>query len=116
MAETAPVDAPRSRRPTFDPTFNLGHLLTATVIVLGLIGGVITMKDGLRDGLAEMRSDNKVQDSRIEGVAREVARSQTEDVTFRSEVRQSLTQLSGAIADLRVLFAASTAPATPGRH
>lgn len=104
MADTG-ANGASGRKPRFDPTFNLGHLMTATVIVLGVVGSVIALKDGLKEGLSEMRTENKVQDQRIEALSKESLRSQQEDVTFRSEVRQSLTQLSGSIADLRVLIA-----------
>lgn len=90
------------RRPTFDPTFNLGHVLTMLVIGIGVIGSVITLKDGLREGLAEIRTENKVQDQRIEALGKDMLRTQSEDSSFRSEVRQSLTQLTGSLADLRV--------------
>lgn len=104
-----------SKRKTFDPTFNLGHLLTVFVIIVGVFGSVITLKDGLKDGLAEMRSENKVQDQRIDAMTKENTRLQAEDVAFRTEVRQSLTNLSSAIADLRVQLANATNSTSPPR-
>lgn len=115
MSDGDPANGSTSRKPRFDPTFNLGHVLTMAVIALGVIGSVITLKDGLKEGLLEMRAENKVQDTRIEALGKEATRTASEDVTFRSEVRQSLTQLSGAIADLRVQIANATSAPAPRR-
>lgn len=113
MSEAADPRIPR--RIAFDPTFNVGHLMTIAVIIMGVVGSVVTLKDGLREGLSEIRSENRVQDQRIDTMAKEQLRTQQEDATFRSEVRQSLTQLSGAIADLRVTIATGSKE-QPGRR
>lgn len=111
MADTNGANDSAPRKPMFEPTFNIGHLMTGAIIILGVVGSVLTLKDGLTQGLAEMRTENKVQDQRIEGLQKDYLRTQNEDVTFRSEVRQSLTQLSTAVQDLRVKIVEATAAA-----
>ena len=92
----------------FDPTFNLGHVLTVTVIIAGVGGGVLALRDSLQQGIIGLAAENKMQDQRLEATSKELTRSQAEDAAFRAEIRQSLTQLSAAISDLRVVIAKMT--------
>lgn len=92
----------RPRRVRFNSEFNIGHVLTVVAIVGTIGGAVVVVKDDLRSTMSELKTEQRLLDGRIEHVVSEVGRNHAEEQTFRSEVRSTLTQLSGAVADLRV--------------
>lgn len=87
-----------SKKPRFDPVFNYGHILQASVLVIAMAVAILQF----RDSVAELKTEQRMLDQRIDNVVADIKRTQQEDQAFRSEVRNSLTGLANSVADLRV--------------
>ncbi len=108
-----------------NPELSVGNLAIIGTLIVSIVGAVIAVKDDMRAGItkvetmvSEVRSENRLQDQRADMIERNLSRSQADDATFRSEVRQSLTTLSGdlakLLADVRVI--AATGEKAPPRR
>lgn len=98
-----------SKKPRFDPVLNYGHVLTAMTIAVGIAIGIVQF----RDSVSELKAEQRLLDARIDNVVKDVTRSQSEEQNFRTEVRSTLTIMTGGIADLRVQV--ERAGKAPGR-
>ena len=104
----------------FNAELNLGHVGIAISVAVTAALSVMTIKEDLRaaitkveSAVSDVKSENKLQDQRLDLLTRDLTKSQTDDVAFRTEVRQSLTTLSSdlskLIADVRVMSATTSA-------
>lgn len=96
-----------SLKPRFDKVLNYGHVLQAVVLLMGIAIALIQF----RDSVADLKSEQRMLDARIENVMADVKRTQQEEQAFRAEIRSTLTILTNSVADLRV----GVERASPGR-
>lgn len=99
------------RKPRFNPEINYGHLLQAAVVVGGMIFAVVQF----RESVSALRGEQRVLEQRMENIISDVKRTQQEEQTFRSEMRQMMTSQTNSIADLRVQIERAAAPKAAGR-
>jgi uncharacterized protein YlxW (UPF0749 family) len=97
------------KRMAFDWTINLSHIGFA----VGLVGTVVLFVWSLRDEVrqagvdlrqmvVELRSENKIQDQIIQQNSAAASSNKAEETTFRSEMRQSVAELSKLLTDIRI--------------
>ena len=100
----------RSARPRlFDFTINVSHIATALFVLGSMAWFVITLRDDirltgseLRQMIVELRAENKIQDQQIAQLRVEQSNRVSEEVSFRSEMRQSTTEFQKLLMDIRL--------------
>lgn len=99
----------RSTSRLFDFTINVSHIVTAMFVLGSVAWFVITLRDDirttgadLRQMIVELRAENKIQDQAIAQLRVEQTTRVAEEVTFRSEMRQSTTEFQKLLMDIRL--------------
>jgi uncharacterized membrane protein YgaE (UPF0421/DUF939 family) len=105
----ATTTADRRQPRLFDWTINLSHLGIITGGLVVIIVFVLSIRDELRQTsadlrqiVAEIRSENKLQDQTIGQLRLEALSSKADETAFRSDIRQNLNELAKILTDIRI--------------
>lgn len=98
----------------FSPTIELGHILQALVIISAMGGWAMTGYITIQGQFQRHDADLALLKQRLDQDEKNESQSQARQDAFVAEMRQDLDKISGQLADLRTLVAASK-PDAPRR-
>lgn len=95
---------------SFNKEISLGNLMSAAVMLVTATIFILTIKNTSQLEMAELRAEMKVYSTKLEQLNRDFTQYKSETANYNTEVRQTLSQVSAQIADMRVLIAGSKDP------
>lgn len=97
----APVPIPNR---WFDFTVNMsvmiGVLVAIGAFVLSMRDDIRTASTDLKQVVSDLHNENKMQDQSIVQIRTDAANNKSEESNFRSEMRQSVTELQKLLTDI----------------
>jgi hypothetical protein len=88
----------------FEKKINIGHVLTLLTVIGGTIAGVWTVREADFKVLAEIQSQQRMQQDKIEAMYREIDKDRKENLQFMSDMRSATGKSSTDMAVLQALF------------
>ena len=92
-------------KPSFSAEINLGHVLQAAVVVASVTMAAVTLRGYYDDRFAGEDQKLALHEMRLTSDEAQLAKMQSEDDNFRTEMRGLGSQLMAAIADLKLQIA-----------
>lgn len=90
---------------SFNRDISLGNILSAATVLVTATIFILSIRNSSQLEMTELRGEMKVYSASLEQLKHDFADFKTTSQASNAEARQSLSQLTSALADMRVLIA-----------